>query len=168
VETRRKFDEDFKRGAGQTVRETGRPIVQVAREHGISERRGRQLQCRAAARFRTVRHARPGLQRKLKDHLSGLHHDEFVNQTGARWYNGTGSGEGVSSTAKGPPDFRILADLQFGWRKSYRSGRRKVTSRGRAWPSSLTFHHVHEVGTPQASASIGHQSEPRRGTGLGW
>ena len=37
AETRRKFDEDFKRGAVQLVFETGKPIAQVARELGISE-----------------------------------------------------------------------------------------------------------------------------------
>ncbi len=33
----RKFDEDFKHGAVQLVFETGRPIVEVARELGIKE-----------------------------------------------------------------------------------------------------------------------------------
>jgi transposase len=37
AETRRKFDEDFKRGVVRIVRETGRPIAQVARELGINE-----------------------------------------------------------------------------------------------------------------------------------
>ena len=37
METRRKFDEDFKRGAVRIVRETGKPIAQVARELGINE-----------------------------------------------------------------------------------------------------------------------------------
>lgn len=37
AETRRKFDEDFKHGAVRIVRETGRPIAQVARELGINE-----------------------------------------------------------------------------------------------------------------------------------
>jgi transposase len=36
-EIRRKFDEDFKIGAVRIVRETGRPIAQVARELGINE-----------------------------------------------------------------------------------------------------------------------------------
>jgi transposase len=36
-ETRRKFDLEFKRGAVDLVRETGRPIAQVARELGINE-----------------------------------------------------------------------------------------------------------------------------------
>ena len=35
--TRRKFDEDLKAGAVRIVRETGRPIAQVARELGINE-----------------------------------------------------------------------------------------------------------------------------------
>ncbi len=34
---RRKFDEDSKQGAVRLVRETGKPIAQVARELGISE-----------------------------------------------------------------------------------------------------------------------------------
>jgi transposase len=34
-ETRRKFDQDLKEGAVRLVRETGKPIAQVARELGI-------------------------------------------------------------------------------------------------------------------------------------
>jgi transposase len=37
VEVRRKFDEDFRQGAVRIVRETGKPIAQVARELGINE-----------------------------------------------------------------------------------------------------------------------------------
>ena len=37
TEVRRKFDEDFKQGAVRIVRETGKPIAQVARELGINE-----------------------------------------------------------------------------------------------------------------------------------
>ena len=37
VESRRKFDQDFKAGAVRIVRETGKPIAQVARELGINE-----------------------------------------------------------------------------------------------------------------------------------
>ena len=37
METRRKFDEDFKQGAVRLVRETGKPIAQVARELGVNE-----------------------------------------------------------------------------------------------------------------------------------
>jgi transposase len=36
AETRRKFDEDFKEGAVRLVRETGKPIAQVARDLGIN------------------------------------------------------------------------------------------------------------------------------------
>jgi transposase len=36
-ETRRKFDEDFKEGAVRLVRETGKPIAQVARELGVND-----------------------------------------------------------------------------------------------------------------------------------
>ena len=35
AETRRKFDADFKEGAVRLVRETGKPIAQVARELGV-------------------------------------------------------------------------------------------------------------------------------------
>jgi transposase len=37
AETRRRFDEDFKQGAVRIVRQTGKPIAQVARELGINE-----------------------------------------------------------------------------------------------------------------------------------
>jgi transposase len=36
-ETRRKFDEDFRIGAVRIVRESGKPIAQVARELGIHD-----------------------------------------------------------------------------------------------------------------------------------
>ena len=36
-ETRRKFDADFREGAVRLVRETGKPIAQVAQELGINE-----------------------------------------------------------------------------------------------------------------------------------
>jgi transposase len=36
-EPRRKFDRDFREGAVRLVRETGRPIAQVARDLGVSE-----------------------------------------------------------------------------------------------------------------------------------
>ena len=37
AETRRKFDQDFRDGAVGIVRETGKPIAQVARDLGIHE-----------------------------------------------------------------------------------------------------------------------------------
>ena len=37
AEGRRKFDEDFREGAVRLVRETGKPIAQVARELGVNE-----------------------------------------------------------------------------------------------------------------------------------
>ena len=37
AETRRKFERDFKEGAVRLVRETGKPIAQVARELGIHD-----------------------------------------------------------------------------------------------------------------------------------
>ncbi|MGH3711829.1 MAG: transposase [Pseudonocardiaceae bacterium] len=36
-QTRRKFDQDFKEGAVRLVRETGKPIAQVARELGVHD-----------------------------------------------------------------------------------------------------------------------------------
>ncbi len=36
AESRRKFDQDFKEGAVRLVRETGRPIAQVAQDLGIN------------------------------------------------------------------------------------------------------------------------------------
>ncbi len=37
AEARRKFDQDFREGAVRLVRETGKPIAQVARELGIHD-----------------------------------------------------------------------------------------------------------------------------------
>ena len=37
AEARRKFDRDFREGAVRLVRETGKPIAQVARELGVNE-----------------------------------------------------------------------------------------------------------------------------------
>jgi transposase len=37
AESRRKFDQDFRQGAVRIVRETGKPIAQVARDLGINE-----------------------------------------------------------------------------------------------------------------------------------
>jgi transposase len=36
TESRRKFDQDFKEGAVRLVRETGRPIAQIAKDLGIN------------------------------------------------------------------------------------------------------------------------------------
>jgi transposase len=35
-ETRRKFDQDFREGAVRLVRETGKPVAQVARDLGVN------------------------------------------------------------------------------------------------------------------------------------
>jgi transposase len=48
AETRRKFDQDFKKGAVRLVRETGKPIAQVAWDLGSTEQPGELGQCRQA------------------------------------------------------------------------------------------------------------------------
>jgi len=37
MEARRKFDRDFREGAVRLVRETGKPVAQVAREIGVND-----------------------------------------------------------------------------------------------------------------------------------
>jgi transposase len=37
AESRRKFDQDFREGAVRIVRETGKPVAQVARDLGVNE-----------------------------------------------------------------------------------------------------------------------------------
>ena len=37
ADTRRKFDQDFREGAVRLVRETGKPVAQVARDLGVNE-----------------------------------------------------------------------------------------------------------------------------------
>jgi transposase len=37
AESRRRFDQDFKEGAVRIVRETGKPVAQVARDLGVNE-----------------------------------------------------------------------------------------------------------------------------------
>jgi len=43
AETRRKSDDDCRQGAVRLVRETGKPIAQVAGRPGINERHAREL-----------------------------------------------------------------------------------------------------------------------------
>ena len=49
AETRRKFDADFKEGAVRLVRETGRPIAQVAKDLGTAD----AAACRGDRLYRT-------------------------------------------------------------------------------------------------------------------
>ena len=61
AETRRKFDRDFKEGAVRLVRETGRPIAEVARDLGVSEGTPGELgERRPATPGRRERRAGPG------------------------------------------------------------------------------------------------------------
>ena len=60
-ETRRKFDRDFREGAVRLVRETGKPIAQVARDLGINKGiLGNQVDQDPAACWISQRHPDPG------------------------------------------------------------------------------------------------------------
>lgn len=59
AESRRKFDQDFKEGAVRLVRETGKPIAQVARDLGINEGTPGQLGIPIGGAAR-IRRAVPG------------------------------------------------------------------------------------------------------------
>ena len=48
-ETRRKFDPEFREGAVRIVRETGKPIAQIARDLGIQRGHAGQLGCQDRA-----------------------------------------------------------------------------------------------------------------------
>ncbi|WP_433017777.1 transposase [Kribbella sp. CA-294648] len=62
AEARQKFDEDFKQGAVRLVRETGKPIAQVARELGIN---GSTLGYWCAQERRRLAAAKGTTQRRL-------------------------------------------------------------------------------------------------------
>lgn len=70
AETRRRFDQDFRDGAVRLVRETGKPIAQVARDLGIKD--GTLANWVALARHRREDAAGDGLGEDERAELARL------------------------------------------------------------------------------------------------
>ena len=92
AEMRRKFDADFKEGAVRLVRETGKPIAQVARELGIVpgtlenwvEKDRRQ---REGGNGRLSEDERAGLARLRKENAELAMRCDLLKRSVARWVN---------------------------------------------------------------------------------
>jgi transposase len=92
AETRRKFDEDFKQGAVRIVRETGKPIAQVARELGINEGTlgnwcARDRQRRDAGRSGLEEDERAELVRLRRENAELAMQRDVLKRSVALWVN---------------------------------------------------------------------------------
>ena len=89
AETRRKFDRDFREGAVRIVRETGKPIAQVARDLGINEGTlanliARDLQSRAGEGVLTE-DERTGLVRLRRENAELVMERDVLKRSVALW-----------------------------------------------------------------------------------
>jgi transposase len=83
AEARRKFDEDFKQGAVRLVRETGKPIAQVARELGVNE--GTLGNWCAQERRRRAEGEREELRRLRKENAELRMRCDVLKRSAALW-----------------------------------------------------------------------------------
>jgi transposase len=92
METRRKYDRDFKEGAVRLVRETGKPIAQVARELGVNDGTlanwvGQDRQRREAGNGTVSESERAELARLRKENTELRLRCDVLKRSVALWVN---------------------------------------------------------------------------------
>ena len=90
AETRRKFDQEFRAGAVRIVRETGKPIVRVARELGINDGTlsnwvGKDRRAREGADGRLSPSERAELNRLRKENAELTMERDVLKRSVALW-----------------------------------------------------------------------------------
>ena len=90
METRRKFDQEFKEGAVRIVRETGKPVARVARDLGINEGTlgnwvGRDRRAREGGDGRLSESEHAELARLRRENAGPAMERDVLKRSVARW-----------------------------------------------------------------------------------